>query len=122
MSAHGHSEDGYDFAHPMPVPVLLAVFFILVILTIITVAQSNFSFGNWEVAVVMVIATIKAILVGAFFMHLYQEKPFNIIVFLSSFVFVGLFVIFTIGDSQATSPDFITVDDAVPTVEMAPAE
>ncbi len=106
----------------MPVPVLLAVFFILVILTIITVAQSNFSFGNLDVAIVMVIATVKAILVGAFFMHLYQEKPFNIIVFVSSFVFVGLFVIFTLGDSRITAHDFIAVDDAVPAAEMAPAQ
>ena len=117
MSAHGHSEDGHDFAHPMPVPILLAVFFALVILTIITVAQSNINFGAWDVAIVMIIATIKAILVGAFFMHLAYDKPFNILVFISSFVFVGLFVIFTIGDSQLTSPDFIAVDDAVPTIE-----
>ncbi len=121
MSAHGHSDDGHDFAHPMPIPVLLAVFVALTILTIITVAQSNFSFGGIDVIIVMVIATIKATLVAAFFMHLAYDQPFNQLLFVGSLVFVGLFVIFTIGDSQMTSGDFIPVDDAVPAVvESAP--
>ena len=122
MSAHGHSDDGHDFAHPMPVPVLLAVFFALTLLTIVTVAQASFDFGSWDVLIVMGIATIKACLVIAFFMHLAFDKPFNMIVFMSSFVFVGLFVIFTLSDSQLTSSSFEPkVDDVVPAVvETAP--
>ena len=122
MSAHGHSDDGHDFAHPMPVPVLLAVFFALTLLTIITVAQASFNFGSWDVLIVMGIATVKACLVIAFFMHLVYDKPFNMIVFMSSFVFVGLFVIFTLSDSQLTSGSFEPkIDDVVPTVvEVAP--
>ena len=58
MSAHSHSEDGHDFAHPMPVPILLAVFFALTFLTIVTVAQASFDFGAFEVAVVMFEADI----------------------------------------------------------------
>jgi len=117
MSAHGHSEDGHDFAHPMPIPMLLGVFLALVFLTIVTVAQASFDFGKLDVAIVMVIATIKASLVMAFFMHLAFDKPFNVIVFLGSFVFVGLFVIFTLSDSQLTSDSFEPkVDDVVPAV------
>ncbi|MGB7343590.1 MAG: cytochrome C oxidase subunit IV family protein [Pirellulaceae bacterium] len=116
----GHGHDGYDFAHPMPVPMLLAVFVALTVLTIITVGQASFDFGSYDVAIVMFIATIKATLVGAFFMHLAHDKPFNIFVFVSSFAFVGLFIIFTLSDSQMTSKDFIPVDDAVPI--SAPAE
>ncbi len=124
MSAHGHDDghgDGHDFAHPMPVPMLLAVFGALTVLTIITVGQASFDFGSWDVLIVMVIATIKATLVGAFFMHLAHDKPFNIIVFLGSFVFVGLFVIFTISDSQMTSKDFIDKDTGV-VVATTPAK
>ncbi|MEE2937174.1 MAG: cytochrome C oxidase subunit IV family protein [Planctomycetota bacterium] len=117
MSAHGHSEDGHDFAHPLPVPMLLAVFGALVFLTIVTVAQASFDFGKYDVAIVMVIATIKAGLVMAFFMHMAFDKPFNVIVFLSSFVFVGLFVIFTLSDSAMTSESFEPkIDDVVPAV------
>lgn len=120
MSAHAHGEDGHDaqdFAHPLPIPVLLAVFAALVALTIITVGQASFDTGRYEVAIVMVIATIKASLVMAFFMHMAYEKPFNVIVFLSSFVFVGLFVIFTLSDSQGTSQSFRPIiDDTIPTI------
>ncbi len=114
MSAHGHSEDGHDFAHPLPVPLLLAVFFALVFLTIITVLQASFDTGDFEVAIVMVIATLKAGLVIFFFMHLAFDKPFNVIVFFSSFVFVGLFVIFTLSDSRQTAKDMIPVVDQAP--------
>lgn len=100
----------------MSVQTLLIVFFALTFLTIVTVAQASFDFGAFEVAVVMVIATIKAILVMAFFMHLIADKPFNAILFIGSFVFVGLFVIFTLGDAMMTSGSFEPVID-----EMAPA-
>ncbi|QDT06723.1 hypothetical protein K227x_51390 [Rubripirellula lacrimiformis] len=124
MSAHGHTDDGhghgkegYDFAHPMPVSMLLAVFAALVFLTIVTVAQASFDIGSMDIYVVMGIATVKAVLVGLFFMHLAWDKPFNIIVFVGSFVFVGLFVIFTLSDSQMTSDSFEPiVDDVVPAV------
>ena len=70
----------------------------------------------------MGIATIKACLVIFFFMHLAYDKPFNMIVFFASFVFVGLFVIFTLSDSQLTSNSFEPkIDDVVPAVvEAAP--
>lgn len=122
MSAHGHtedghSEDGHDFAHPMPVPMLLSVFFALTFLTIVTVAQASFDLGSFDIWIVMGIATLKAALVAFFFMHLAFDKPFNIIVFFGSFVFVGLFVIFTLGDSSMTSESFEPkIDDVVPMV------
>ncbi len=120
MSAHGHSHDGHgehDFAHPLPIPLLLAVFAALVVLTIITVGQASFDMGSFDVVIVMTIATIKASLVMAFFMHMAYDKPFNVIVFLGSFVFVALFVIFTLGDSRGTSSSFRPiVDDTVPVV------
>lgn len=116
MTDNGHSKDGTDFAHPLPLPLLFGVFIALVILTIITVAQANLNLGSIDIAVVMLIATLKAILVGAFFMHLLYDKPFNIIVFLSTFVFVGLFVIITLSDSNQTSHAFDhKLDEPIPT-------
>lgn len=99
---------------------LLGVFAALVFLTIITVAQASFDLGSIDVAVVMVIATIKAALVAFFFMHLAFDKPFNVIVFFGSFVFVGLFVIFTLSDSQMTAKDKIPVTDEAPAVTAEP--
>jgi cytochrome c oxidase subunit 4 len=119
MASHEHSDDGTDFAHPLPLPLLFGVFGILVFLTIVTVAQASFDLGSFDIAVVMGIATIKATLVALIFMHLAFDKPFNLIVFLSSFVFVGLFVIFTLSDSKMTSPAFEPVlDDPAMVEEM----
>jgi cytochrome c oxidase subunit 4 len=115
---HGH--DPHDFAHPMPVWILLSVFFALTFLTIVTVAQANFDLGSFDVAVTMVIATIKATLVMLFFMHLAYDKPFNLIIFLSSFVFVALFIIFTLTDANMNSGTFEPVVDEPITSVAAP--
>lgn len=122
-SGHGHGEhrEGYDFAHPIPLWILFAVFAALVILTLLTVWQSNFDFGTFDVAIVMMIATVKASLVALFFMHLAFDKPFNFVVFISSFVFVGLFVIFTLSDSILTRDAIEPVQDTVVAVEPATA-
>ena len=99
MSSHDHA-DG-DFAHPMPVWLLLFVFFSLLALTGLTVFQAGLHLGNLEVWLSLIIATIKASLVMAFFMHLAYDKPFNILMFLSSFLFVVLFIGFLLMDSNA---------------------
>ena len=77
-SGHGHGDhrEGYDFAHPIALWILFAVFGALVLLTLITVWQSNFDFGSYDVAIVMIIATVKALLIALFFMHLAFDKPF----------------------------------------------
>ena len=111
MSAHEQAREGYDFAHPLPLPLLFGTFLVLTLLTIITVAQASFDIGSIDVLVVMVIATVKAILVGAIFMHLAWDKPFNILCFIGSFVFVALFIMFTLFDSRQTARDDIPIID-----------
>ncbi len=117
-SDHGHSEG--DFAHPLPIWILITVFIALTFLTIVTVYQANFDLGHFDVVVTMVIATIKATLVMLFFMHLAFDKPFNLIIFLSSFVFVGLFIIFTLTDSSMNSYAFEPVVDEPLVTATAP--
>lgn len=121
MAAHAHSADsphreGYDFAHPLPVWGLALVFVILTFLTVVTVAQASFDLGHWDVALTMLIATIKATLVMLFFMHLAFDKPFNLIIFLSSFVFVALFVTFTLSDATQNAGRLEPVVDEPPVV------
>jgi cytochrome c oxidase subunit 4 len=79
---------------------LLAVFATLIFLTWLTVFQSTLNLGSGEVWVSLFIATIKAGLVILFFMHMIHEKPFNVIVFLSAFVFVALFLGATLNDAH----------------------
>ena len=103
---HGHGHDG-EFSHPMPIWMLLSVFFALLLLTVATVYQSTFSLGNLEVWMSLAIATVKAGLVIAFFMHLLWDKPLNAIIIFSSLIFVALFLGFTMMDAQGYRENLI---------------
>lgn len=78
----------------------MAVFFALLGLTFLTVFQAQFDLGDLEIVFSLIIATIKAGLVIAFFMHLVWDKPLNAIAIFSSLIFVALFLGFTLMDSQ----------------------
>ncbi len=87
---HGH---GDELAHLMPAKVLIAVGGTLLFLTAVTVWVTAVDLGrSGNLVVAMVIATIKAFMVCAYFMHLKYDKPFNALVFASSLLFVGLFI------------------------------
>lgn len=96
--AGGHAA---ELSHLTPPLLLLGVFAALTVLTIATVAVTSIdlgSTGNFVIA--MVIATIKAGLVMAFFMHLAWDKPFNGLVFLTSFLLVLLFLGLAVADRK----------------------
>lgn len=116
--AHGHGHDG-EFSHPMPIWMLLTVFVTLLALTVLTVYQSTFNLGNVEIWLSLTIATIKAGLVIAFFMHLLWDKPLNMIIILSSLIFVALFLGFTMMDAQGYRENLImtpTLEESQPAV------
>ena len=119
---HGHGHDG-EFSHPMPIWMLLTVFAALLALTVLTVYQSTFNLGNIEVWLSLSIATIKAGLVIAFFMHLLWDKPLNAIIILSSLIFVSLFLGFTMMDAQGYRENLImkpTLDESQPGATEVP--
>lgn len=97
-----HNHDG-GFAHPAAPKLLIGIFVALVLLTILTLYMSTVDmglmgpFGFW---IAMSIASFKATLVMLFFMHMYWDKPFNVLVFLSSSLFVILFIGLTLMDSS----------------------
>jgi len=103
---HGHGHEG-EFSHPMPIWMLLTVFFALLILTCLTVYQSQFDLGNMEIWMSLTIATLKAGLVIAFFMHLIWDKPLNMIIILGSLIFVALFLGFTMMDASGYRENLI---------------
>jgi cytochrome c oxidase subunit IV len=113
---HGHGHDG-EFSHPAPIWMLLAVFFVLLALTVLTVYQSTFDLGDMEVWLSLTIATIKAGLVIAFFMHLLWDKPLNAIIILGCLIFVALFLGFTMMDAEGYRENLImtpTLNDSQP--------
>jgi cytochrome c oxidase subunit 4 len=77
----------------------------LMILTGLTYWLSRFHFpGGWAVTVALVIASAKGTLVALFFMHLWDQRGANRLVFVTSLVFVALLVGLTIADNATRFP------------------
>jgi len=98
-AAHGDGHDDHGLAHTTPVSLLVGILGVLLVLTILTVSVTSFDLGaQGNLVVAMVIATIKAALVVTFFMHLFWDKKFHLILFLTSVLFLILFLSMAITD------------------------
>ena len=100
--SHAHDDHGDDYmphVHITSAKVYAGIFGALLLLTGLTVAAYRVRLGEWNLFVAVVIATMKAALVMGFFMHLHYEKTFNKLVFLGSFIFVAVFLGYTINDT-----------------------
>jgi len=107
MSANDHS-DSHGLAHVVSIRVLLTTISILLVLTIMTVAATWWDFGRGaNLFIAMVIATVKATLVGLYFMHLRYDKKLHTIAFVSGLLLAILFVGFALMDRGTYLPDVI---------------
>ena len=91
--------------HIVPVKTLAAVGTALLVLTLVTVWAASLDFGKLNVWIALAIATVKASLVVAIFMHLNYDRPFHTIVFVVSVSFVALFISFSLTDTHEYAPD-----------------
>ncbi len=99
--AHAHDEhedDGAVHVHIASTPFYIGIFLVLICLTVLTVKVSYYDFGAANIVIAMVIATTKAGLVAAFFMHLRHDKLFNTLSFLGALLFLGIFILLTYDD------------------------
>lgn len=107
----GAHDDHHGFSHVASKKVLLGTFSALIFLTFITVAATSIDLGpKLNLVLAMVIATIKAGLVCAFFMHLIYDKLIHSVAFLGALLFAILFVSFTLMDSTQYQQDVIWED------------
>jgi cytochrome c oxidase subunit IV len=97
MSTHNDTHTAHAEPHDHSA-VYLRVLILLLILTAITVGASYIDFGSGNVAIALFIASIKAILVALFFMHLKDDKPVNGIIAIAGFIFLGIFIMFDLID------------------------
>ena len=95
--SHFHYVKG-PHAHTHSVWLYWGVFAALVCLTVLTVVLADVDFGVFNMAVTIGIAGAKSSLVLLVFMHLWFDNKFYTVVILSSFVFLGLFLLFTLID------------------------
>ncbi len=81
------------------------VWIALLVLTLVTWWLSRFHIpGAWGVAVALGIASAKGALVALFFMHLWDQRGANRLVFVTSLVFVALLVVITLSDNATRFP------------------
>jgi cytochrome c oxidase subunit 4 len=102
LDKHGHEvgHGGDHVPHVLPLSAYLLTWTVLIILTVVTVAASYFSFGAWNFVIAIVIATTKACVVAAIFMHLRWDRRFHTVIFSFSLIFLGIFIAFTMYDTE----------------------
>lgn len=92
MSGHEH--------HISSDKLLLGVGGALLLLTIVTVGVHYLALpGPWSIIVAMIVAVFKGTLVALFFMNLYWDEKFNLMILISAFVFLALLVLLTLLDT-----------------------
>jgi cytochrome c oxidase subunit 4 len=99
---HDHDEDGYGkdevHAHIGSYKQYGAVFMALLAFTLLTVAVASVHLGNANLAVAVIIASLKAALVCTFFMHLKDDNKFNSLILIAAVTFIGVFFALTLND------------------------
>jgi cytochrome c oxidase subunit 4 len=75
-----------------------AVFFSLMILTVLTVAISRIDLGTLNTGVAMAIAVIKALLVILWFMHVIHSPRLTWIVVISAFIWLAVLFVLMFSD------------------------
>jgi cytochrome c oxidase subunit IV len=82
----------------------VAVYVALVLLTILTFGLHEVHLGRWSLLIALAIASAKSALVALFFMHLWDQRGANRLVFLVSIVFVALLIGLTVADNATRNP------------------
>lgn len=95
MSTHTETHD--EHAHG-GIAIYTRTLIGLLILTAVTVGAAYINLGAGNIVIALFIATIKAILVALFFMHLRWDKPMNGLIAMAGFVFLGIFIGFCLLD------------------------
>lgn len=102
-SAPEHGDDGpYGadevHAHIGSYKMYFAVFMALIVCTVGTVLIAGIHLGKANLAVAVIIASIKAALVCTFFMHLKDDNKFNSLILVAAITFIGIFFALTLND------------------------
>jgi cytochrome c oxidase subunit 4 len=111
-SEKDHEHDDHDHEHDADGPYgadevhahigsykhYFAVFMALIVCTLATVGIASIHLGKANLAVAVIIASIKATLVCTFFMHLKDDNKFNSLILIAAVTFIGVFFALTLND------------------------
>jgi caa(3)-type oxidase subunit IV len=85
--------------HPiLPTKVAISIGATLLFLTMVTVWVAHIDLGYMNFTIAMAIATLKALLVALFFMGLKYDHSENAMIFVTSFLFLAIFMVLTSTD------------------------
>ena len=104
-SGSSQHQEQHSVGHVVPVRILFTTGIGLLILTVVTVLAAEIDLGEFNIWIALAIAVLKGSLVLLFFMHLKYDRPFNGIIFVTSLVFVALFISFALTDTSEYAPD-----------------
>jgi cytochrome c oxidase subunit 4 len=86
--------------HIIPVKIYLAVASLLIVMTAVTVLVSFVDLGAFNITVALAIASVKALLVAFFFMHLFWDNKIYLVVFSAGLLFLTIFLTLTMFDTE----------------------
>jgi cytochrome c oxidase subunit 4 len=95
--AHGQTQEHHEH-HIIPLGTYVKVLIALLILTVLTVAASHFDFGAFNTVINIGIASVKASLVLAIFMHLKYDDKLYLALILTSIFFLIVMYFFSVLD------------------------
>jgi cytochrome c oxidase subunit 4 len=84
--------------HVMPVRTNVMVFVALLVLLVMTVGAAYLPLGVLHVPIAMTIATVKAVLIVLFFMHVLHSHKLMMVVSVASFLWLAIMVVLTLND------------------------
>jgi cytochrome c oxidase subunit 4 len=91
MNQHGHIESARNY---------ILVFLALIFLTVLTTAVAFFDLGAFNVAVALLIATCKMLLVALVFMHVRHSSALTKLIIVGALLWLGIMIFFTLADFQ----------------------
>ncbi len=91
-------EEHAPHVHVTPIWLYLLIFLALAVGTVLTVAASRFDLGMWNTPIALIIATIKAVLVILFFMHVIHSTRLTWVVIIGAFLWLGVLFVLTFAD------------------------
>jgi len=92
------AEEHAPHVHVTPLWIYIAVFLALAVGTIVTYLASQVDLGMWNTPIALIIATIKAVLVILFFMHVIHSTRLTWVVVIGAFLWLGVLFVLTFAD------------------------
>jgi cytochrome c oxidase subunit 4 len=92
------SEEHAPHVHVTPMWIYFTVFLALAAGTLLTWWVSTIEMGMWNTPIALVIATIKAVLVILFFMHVIHSTRLTWVVIVASFLWLAVLFVLTFAD------------------------